>query len=58
LIKIPEKNVTTIQITKITRDILRELEIYPKEPYEEIITRLIDTHKLHLNNDKDEEDEE
>jgi len=41
----PEKNTTTIQITKELRDELKELRIYPKEPYENIITRLIDKHK-------------
>lgn len=35
--------VTTIQVTKNTKDALERMKLFPKETYEEVICRLIET---------------
>jgi len=39
------EEITTIQISKKTRDLLRSLKKYKIEPYEEVILRLIKNYK-------------
>ena len=38
------KEWTTISVTKKTRDTLKELRIYPKEPMEDVLRRLAQSH--------------
>jgi len=38
-------NASSIQVSKYTKDELRNLETYPKETYNNIVLRLINEHK-------------
>ena len=38
------EELTTVSVTKKTRDALKELRIYPKEPMEELLKRLVQSH--------------
>lgn len=46
---------TTIKLTKSTKKKLEELKIYPRETYEEVITRLINHYSVEINTFNPEE---
>lgn len=46
------KNVTTIKLTKGTAELLQKLKVHPRQPYEEVVLRLLNKARLNRKIDK------
>ncbi len=49
------KDTTTIQIEKATLELLKEVKDFPRQTYNELISKMVEMYKLHKSNNQYDE---